>query len=318
MEISLVISVYNEQDSLQAFWDALKDCILVHSAHIFQVIFVNDGSKDDSQQIINKITEIEKGVNFYFTAVEFSRNYGHEAAMIAGIDQAKGDATICMDADLQHPPAEIESMISTFKEGYEIILMERRKRHDNGFFNNLMSKWFYILFNYLSNGSFSKNSSDFFLISRNVAQILKTNFREKNRFIRGYIQIVGFNKKTIKYEAPQRFAGESNYNLKSLFKLAANAFFVFSNRLLTISFYISLLFAAFSTIIIVYSLYQYFFGNEVPSGYTTLIIFNSVCFTTLFFLIAILSFYFGKTSDEIKDRPIYLIKNQKTTQLLNH
>ncbi|MBI9067584.1 MAG: glycosyltransferase family 2 protein [Salinivirgaceae bacterium] len=315
MKISIVVSIYNEQDSLTAFWEELKSIICNSSDIEYQIIWINDGSKDNSQKIINDIVLNDKKENYYFTTIEFSRNFGHEAAMIAGIDHSEGDAAICMDADLQHPPSQIPLMLKEFVHESEIVLMERIKRHDNGIFKNLMSKIFYVIFNKLTDGAFKKNSSDFFLISKRVIKLLQNNYREKNRFIRGYIQIIGFNKTTLSFEAPSRFAGETNYNFKSLFKLAINAFFVFSNKLLSISFYISLLFSLLSSIVIIYSIYQYFFGSKVPSGYTTLIIFNSMCFTILFFLIAILSFYFGKTADEIKNRPIYLIKNLSTTKL---
>ncbi len=309
--INIIVSVYNEEEGLYDFWIQLNKTLCDLSTINAQVIWVNDGSKDKSQQVIEKILCEEKKENIGHCSIEFSRNYGHEAAMIAGIDHAEHEAIICLDADLQHPSAKIPEMINAYEQGSEIVLMKRTKREDNGPIKNLFSNLFYFLFYKLTDGAFSKNSSDFFLISQKIASILKTNFRERNRFIRGYIQIVGFEKQTLSFEAPSRLKGESSYSFKSLFQLAFNAFFVFSNKLLSISLYVSLLFLLFSILIIIYSLYEYFFGDSVPSGYTTLIVFNSICFTTLFFLVAILSIYFGKTFDEIKDRPIYLIKNFK-------
>lgn len=309
--ISLIVSVFNEEEVLSNFWLAIKSTIKTDLIDFdCQVVFVNDGSSDKSQSIINGfMNEDNDGIRV--KSIEFSTNFGHEAAMIAGIDNTEDDIVICMDADLQHPPSAIKHMLEKYNEGFEIVLMNRTKRHDKKFFSNAMSKLFYVVIDLLSDTHFEKNASDFFMISKNVSTVLKNEYRERNRFLRGYIQILGFNLTTLEFEAPARSAGKSNYSFKSLLKLASTAIFAFSNKPLIISLAFSLLFLLFSLGIMIFSLIVYFFGDTPPSGYTTLIMFQSIGFTILCFLISILSIYFGKSLSELRDRPIYLIKSIK-------
>jgi len=306
-KLAIVVSVYNEESVLFNFWNSLKTSIEKINGYSIHVIFVNDGSKDKSQEVIEKIiSENKSGV--YLTSIKFSRNFGHEAAMTAGIDFSNEDALICMDADLQHPPEKILEMLDEFQKGNEIVLMSRIKRHDNGIVKNILSSMFYKTFEQLSVHKFERNASDFFLISRKVADILKVNFRERNRFLRGFIQIIGFNISTLYFEAPARNAGKTSYSIRGLLKLSFTAIFAFSNKPLKISLIFSLLFLFFATAVVIYSIIIYFFGEKPPSGYTTLIIFQSIGFTVLSFMISVLSMYFGRSLEEIRDRPIYLIE----------
>lgn len=307
--VSIVVSVFNEEAGLSDFWLNIKSTIKSDlSDYDCQVLFVNDGSSDKSQEIIKDFIN-ENNDYFRVKLIEFSTNFGHEAAMIAGIDNSEDDIVICMDADLQHPPSMIKQMLEKYKEGFEIVLMNRTKRHDNNFLSASMSKLFYIIIDFLSDTNFEKNASDFFMISKNVSNVLKNEYRERNRFLRGYIQILGYNLCTVEFEAPAKNAGTSNYNFKSLFRLAFTAIFAFSNKPLIISLVFSLLFFLFSFGKIIFSLIAYFFGNTSPSGYTTLILFQSIGFTILCLLISILSIYFGKSLSELRDRLIYLTKN---------
>ncbi len=309
--LSIIVSVYNEQEGLVQFWNTLKQTIKQDlDKYECQVIFVNDGSTDKSQSIIDNILNQEN--NIKIKSIEFSRNYGHEAAMIAGIDNCNDDIAVCLDADLQHPPDRILSMIKEWENDADIVLMNRTKRQDNTFLNRLSSKLFYKTVNFLSETRFESNASDFFLISKRVATVLKNNYRERNRFLRGYIQMIGYNITSVEYESPDRNAGTSNYNFRKLFSLGVTAIFAFSNKPLKISLIISFIFFIFSTILIIYSICMYLFGSTIVSGYTTIIISQSIGFTVLSFIISILSIYFGKSLSDIRDRPIYLVKNVKT------
>ncbi|MCP4521735.1 MAG: glycosyltransferase family 2 protein [Cytophagales bacterium] len=311
--VSIIVSVYNEQEVLYEFWKELYAVIKKIKNYNFNVIFVNDGSKDNSQEIIDSFISEELLPNVFVKTIEFSKNFGHEAAMIAGIDESNDDLLICLDADLQHPPKNIHKIIKKYEEGHEIVLMKRITRADNSFIKNYLSKLFYKTILWLSETSFEQNASDFFMISKNVAQVLKNNFRERNRFLRGFIQIIGFNLTTIEYNAPARFSGESNYSFIELAKLGFTAIFAFSNKPLRLSLLFSSLFFLFSLILSIYTLFTYFFGNKPPDGYTTLIIFQSIGFAVICFLISVISIYFGKSLEEIRDRPIYLIKSTKTS-----
>ncbi|MEM9917824.1 MAG: glycosyltransferase family 2 protein [Bacteroidota bacterium] len=312
-KISIVVSVYNEEQVLPLFWQELSACLQPLSSQ-FEVFFVNDGSADKSQQIINEIVASAAGSEIAVNSLEFSRNFGHEAAMIAGIDHASGDAIICLDADLQHPPSKIGEMIAKFEQGNDIIMMHREIREDQKGLKKYFSALFYRILNTTSEFSFEAAASDFFLISQTIAKLLQQHYREQNRFIRGLIQIVGFNKCTLHYKAQSRQAGDSSYSFRKLFSLAFVAFTSFSIRPLQISIFVALLFILFSTVVTIYSIWVYFFGETPPSGYTTLVVFISICFTILYSLLAILSIYIGYLFREIKQRPLYVIRNAHIRQ----
>jgi len=161
----------------------------------------------------------------------------------------------------------------------------------------------------LSEYRLDENASDFFLISRRVATVLQNDFRERNRFLRGFIQIVGFDKTNIHYTAPKRAAGQSKYSIFTLMKLSANAVISFSKFPLYLGIYIGILFAIFSFILGIYTFWQFIVGNNSPSGYTTIVLFMSLSFSVLFILIGIIGAYIGYIFEENKGRPIYIVKN---------
>ncbi|HBS85119.1 MAG: hypothetical protein A2W91_01400 [Bacteroidetes bacterium GWF2_38_335] len=307
--ISVVISVYNEEKGLPDFGRSLVDDLKKMPQYKFEILWVNDGSTDKSQKEIDLIINSVKAENTNHTGIEFSKNYGHEAAMIAGIDHSTGDAVICMDADGQHPPSKLGDMIKSFLNGSDIVLTERTSRNDAGFFSKIFSGVFYRFLNSVSTFKFNKNSTDFFLVSRQVATVLRENFRENNRFIRGYIQSVGFTKDIVSFEAPDRQHGKTHYSFKRLLKLAINAVFSFSDKPLRLAIVFSALFILFTLVFGAYSLYAYFFFETPPSGYTTIVLFLSFSFSVLFSIITVLSLYFEKALHEIRKRPIYIVKS---------
>ena len=222
--LSVVVSVYNEEAVLKRFYEE-SSRVLRNIAWDYELLFVNDGSRDESHSILLRLAQQDSRVK----VVSFSRNFGHEAAMIAGIDYSRGDGIICMDADLQHPPECIPEIVEKFENGYQVINMVRTKNKSAGLIKNLTSAAFYNLINVLSDVHFENNASDFFAVSRQVAQVLKDNYRERVRFLRGYVQNVGFKRTTIEYEARERAAGESKYSLRKLFRFSVNTIVCFSN-----------------------------------------------------------------------------------------
>jgi len=311
VSVSLVISLYNEEAGALAFWTELQDVLCSLTEYAFEVVWVNDGSTDGTQKVIDQIVAAPVPTHLHHLPIVFSRNFGHEAAILAGIDQAKGDAIICLDSDGQHPPVLIPAMLKAFVGGHDIVLMERIRRDDNGILKNLFSSMFYRIINMLSAIRFEHNATDFFLISSEVAGVLRENYRERNRFIRGFIQSIGFNSTTLSFEAPARKFGSSNYSFFKLLKLAINAIFTFSSVPLRISILFSSIFILFTGLLGSYSVYMYFFGATPPSGYTTIILFLSFSFSLLFFTLAILSAYFEKLIQETRNRPLYIIKKNK-------
>jgi polyisoprenyl-phosphate glycosyltransferase len=305
-KISVVFSVYNESESLPSlFSEVLK--LEKEFGRIFEWIFVDDGSADDSALIIRDFCRTYSHPVNKVRFIRFSRNFGHEAAMIAGIDHAAGDAVICMDADLQHPVSLIPGIVETFEKGYDIINMVRNKNEGTKGMQSWLSAAFYRFLNRISRQKIAENASDFFLVSKPVADILRENFRERNRFLRGLIQTLGFRNTTIGFTAPARVAGETKYSLVKLIALTSHAVVSFSKAPLFLGIWFGFFFSLISLVLGLYTIFVYLFGTEPPSGYTTIVLFLSLSFSILFFLIGIIGVYVGYLFDEQKKRPIYLI-----------
>jgi polyisoprenyl-phosphate glycosyltransferase len=297
MKISIIISVYNEEQVLSSFYQNLME-VLERQKYEYEIIFVNDGSLDLSQNIIDGfITENPK-----VKSILFSRNFGHEAAMIAGIDHVTGEMIICMDSDLQHPPAMIPEMYNRFvMEDVDIINMVRKEHRQN-----FTSKLFYKILNLISPYNFEANASDFFVISDRIAKILKQDYRERVRFLRGYIQIIGFKKTTLNFTAPERKEGKSKYSFNKLFALSITAVATLSKLPLKIGIYLGLISGLFSVLLAIYSIIMKIIDQPV-SGYTTIIVFLGIMFSIQFIILGIIGEYLGFLFDEQKKRPIYIV-----------
>lgn len=305
--ISVVVSVYNEELVLREFYQETGKVLReLPDNWDYEFIFVNDGSRDKSLHILSELAEHDPRVK----VINFSRNFGHEAAMIAGIDHAKGDGIVCMDADLQHPPECIPEIIEKFESGYEVINMVRTQNKTAGLIKNITSAAFYKVINHLSDVKFHANASDFFAMNRVAADVLRNNYREKVRFLRGYVQSIGFDRAVIEYEARPRFAGESKYSLKSLLKFSINTILCFSDLPLKLGIYSGCLTAAFGLIMMIYTIYTWF-KYGAPSGYATIVVLISFMFAMLFMIVGIIGEYISILFSELKDRPIYIVKDTK-------
>jgi len=301
--LSVVVSVYNEEAVLKQFYGETGK-ILEKTGWDYELLFVNDGSGDKSLEILQELA----GQDSHVKIVSFSRNFGHEAAMIAGIDYSRGDGIICMDADLQHPPEYILQIIDRFEQGFDVINMVRTKNESAGWFKNLASSAFYKLINVLSDVKFENNASDFFAVSRRVANVLKGSYREKVRFLRGYVQNVGFAKTTISYEAGVRAAGESKYSIRKLFQFSVNTIVCFSNLPLKLGIYAGVMAAFLGVVVMVYTLFT---RGGAPSGYATIVVLNCFMFAILFLIVGIMGEYMSILFAELKDRPIYIVAETK-------
>jgi len=302
-KLSVVVSVYNEEKALREFYKETNKILeqIKKSGWEHELIFVNDGSSDNSLSILEELAKEDHDVKL----ISFSRNFGHEAAMIAGIDHSTGDGIICMDADLQHPPECIPKIIEKFSAGYEVINMVRTKNKSAGLVKNITSSGFYWLINHISDVHFEPNASDFFAISSHVAQVLKDNYREKVRFLRGYVQNVGFKKTNIEYEARARVAGESKYSIKKLFIFSINTILCFSNMPLKLGIYAGVFSAALGVLVMVYTLCT---RQGAPSGYATIVVLLCFMFAMMFLLIGIIGEYIAILFTELKDRPVYIVE----------
>lgn len=301
-KLSLVVSVYNEEKALQRFYDESVKVAEALLSWSYEIIFVNDGSTDGSLSILEKLA----GENVNVRVVDFSRNFGHEAAMIAGIDYATGDAIVCMDADLQHPPKAIPEIVEKMEGGYDVVSMIRTKNDGAGIIKKITSKAFYGVLNMMSKSKFEPDSSDFFAISKKVADVLRNDYREKVRYLRGFVQNVGFNKTTLEFEAGKRVAGESKYSISKLIKFSVNAICSFSDLPLKLGIYTGSFVGVAGLILMLYSIINKFI-NDAPSGYTTIVVALCFLFAVLLFVVGIIGQYISILFFEIKDRPIYIV-----------
>ena len=310
--LSIVVSVYNEEENLDRFLEVTSDVLqsaLSTYEWDYELIFVNDGSADQSRVILDGFAQADK----HCRVIHFSRNFGHEAAMIAGIDYAKGDFIVCMDADLQNPPELVPQMVEQFNAGSDIMLMARAENKDAGLMKRLTSGLFYGVLNFLSGAKFERNVSDFFGISKRAADVLRKDYREKNRYLRGYIQQIGFSKTVMEYVAPERFAGESKYTIKTLFRIAMNTLNCFSvtpMRVGAVAAGISLVMTVFS--------FVYYIGFYIKHGYGSgtalLCSMITFLFSLLFLLLGTIGEYLGMLMLELKGRPIYIVEKTRNLQ----
>lgn len=305
--LSVVVSVYNEEQALPMFYQAAKP-VLDGLSWDYELLFVNDGSSDGSLEILYELAARDPQVK----VVGLSRNFGHEAAMIAGIDYAAGDGIVCMDADLQHPVECLPEIVERLEDGCGVITMVRTRNESAGVVKNITSAAFYRLINTLSDIKFEPNASDFFAVSRQAADVLRGNYREKVRFLRGYVQNIGFKRTAIPYEARERAAGESKYSIRKLFAFSVNTILCFSNLPLKLGIYAGGLAALMGVAVMVYTLCT---RQGAPSGYATIVILNCFMFAVLFLIVGIMGEYIAILFNELKDRPIYIVENMENIDL---
>ena len=307
--VSVVVSVYNEEQVLEAFYRETSRVLEQQRQKDwdYELLFVNDGSQDGSPAVLGRLAAANPRVK----VISFSRNFGHEAAMIAGIDYSRGDGIICMDADLQHPPKCIPEILEKFDEGYQVVSMARTRNESAGWFKNLASPAFYRLINLLSDVKLESNASDFFGISRKVSEVLKQHYRERVRFLRGYVQNVGFKKTVIPYEARARAAGKSKYSIRKLLRFSVNTILCFSNLPLKLGIYAGVFAALLGVGVMVYTLFT---RGGAPSGYATIVVLNCFMFAILFLIVGIIGEYISILFAELKDRPIYIVEDTENLE----
>lgn len=302
-KISIVIPCYNEENCIDKLYDELRNH--THNDYEYEFLFIDDGSTDRTKEKILGLKE-KKSNNHQISLISFSKNFGHEAGLLAGLDYATGDYIIFMDADLQHPPKLIPDIIAHLESGDNIVSMSRVKNKDQSKLSAFCSKCFYHVINKLAKTNFEENASDYFAIDKTVQEFLQKNYREKVRFMRGIVQNIGFNKRVLNYEAGSRYSGKSNYNFISLAKLAVVTICSYTSFPLHLGSVIGFICGFMGVILLIYTLIT---RKGAPSGYATLIIFLCFMFAVLFLILGIIGEYLAIMFSEIKDRPTYIIEN---------
>ncbi len=300
-KISLVIPVFNEEENLREFHKRITE-VMSNESYEYNIIFVDDGSKDGSRAILNELSKKDYHVEAYL----LSRNYGHQMAITCGLDNADGDAVISMDGDLQHPPELIPEMLRLWEQGYEIVQTKRLATEDAGLVKNITSSVYYKIINALSKVEITPGGSDFRLMDRIAVDAFK-GYRERARFIRGLVNTLGFNVAELEFVAPARFAGQSKFNLSKMLHFALDGITAFSNVPLRWAFYLGIVLGFLSLIVLGHVLFVKFFTNDAVPGWATITV--SILFFNAIQLmgIGILGEYIGRIFEEIKHRPLYLV-----------
>ena len=302
IQLSVVVPLFNEEDNVNALFDRIQK-VLGEMDLTTELIFVNDGSKDKTLAKVFIIAQQHKWVKY----IDFSRNFGHQLAIFAGIERANGQYIVVMDGDGQDPPECIPELYEKALSGYEVVYAKRRKRKGENFMKKFTAKVFYRILARITQIEIPVDTGDFRIIHRKIRDILVT-MPEQHKYIRGQISWIGFNQTFIEYDRDERMHGETKFTYKKMMRFALDGISSFSTWPLKVATITGFVVSGASFLLILYSLYQKFFGYT-ERGWTSMQI--SILFLGGIQLIGIgiLGEYLGRVSDNVKNRPHYIIRN---------
>ena len=304
-KIDIVVPCYNESENIRPLYEAIKEVFAKElPAYDFNLLLVNDGSKDTSLLVLQQLAKEDERVKY----LSFSRNFGHQLAVKAGLDHAFAPAVISMDADLQHPPALIPTLIRKWEEGAQVVATLRTYPEEISKKKRKSSQQFYKLLNLLSDIEIKEGSADFRLLDQAVVEVIR-HMRENEPFLRGMVPWVGFTQVYVPYTAQARYAGETKYTIKKMFQLALSGVTSFSVKPLYFAVFLGFFFSLLSVLYVPYVIYSFLNGSEI-SGWASLIM------TIVFFgglqliILGIIGVYIGKIFTQTKERPAYIIQEK--------
>jgi polyisoprenyl-phosphate glycosyltransferase len=303
LNISIVIPAFNEAENLPVLLEKLTEVMTPYPS--YELLFVDDGSKDGTYPMLKHLASQNLHVRF----LSFSRNFGHQMALRAGLEHAKGDCVISMDADMQHPPELLPELIARWQEGYDIVYTVREPDPTLGFVKKVTSKGFYRLLRYMADIDLDEGAADFRLLDRKVVDYLK-QFKEADLFLRGIISWIGFKQFAINYKPAERFAGKTKYSMKKMLLLASAGITSFSTKPLYLSVLLGFFMLLFSIGFALVSFYDYLMGNVV-TGWTSTVIFISLIGGIQLVMMGIIGIYLAKMFYEVKGRPTYILQDFK-------
>lgn len=302
-KVSLVIPMYYEEKVVEECYKRTKKVLESLENYEYEIVFVNDGSKDKTLEILEEIAKKDENVK----VLSFSRNFGHQAAVTAGLKVITGDAIVIIDADLQDPPELIPDMLKLWEEGNEVIYGKRKTRSGESVFKLLTAKMFYKTLNALSDVDIPKDTGDFRLVDRKVVDAMNS-LPEHNKFLRGLWSWLGYKQCAFEYERKERFAGETKYPLKKMLKLASDGIISFSSKPIKLVGLLGIISIVISFIILIYALASYIFKlNQLSAGWTSLMVAITFFAGVQLLSLWIISEYIGRIYDETKGRPQYVV-----------
>lgn len=307
MDLSIIIPIYNEEGNIDKLFSRLNQVIQKLNLREVEYIFINDGSKDRSLELIKTLAKRESSVKY----INLSRNFGHQIAVSAGLDNSKGDAVVIIDADLQDPPELIEDLYKKLREGNEVVYAKRLSRQGEGAMKKFTAKLFYRILRNVTAINIPVDTGDFRIIDRKIVDVLK-NMPEQQKFLRGQISWIGFNQTYVEYDRDERYAGKTGYTYKKMARLALDGITSFSNFPLKFATIAGFVVSGISFFMILYALYSRFISKDYEPGWTSLML--AVLFIGGIQLIGIgiIGEYISRMSANIRNRPLYIIQ-EKTT-----
>ena len=302
-KISILIPCYNEEKSLPLLYPELVKLMDANQDYEWELMFVNDGSRDNTLQELIRLRQQDKRVNY----VDLSRNFGKETAMLAGFDYVTGDCMIIIDADLQHPPTLIPDMIKLWEQGYDDVYAKRKTRGKESWLRKRLSLQFYKILQSSSRFDVLQNVGDFRLLDRSCINALK-RMRESERYTKGMYCWIGFKKKEIEFVQGDRVAGESSWNYRGLFSLAIDGITSFTNAPLRISTIVGFIVSMFAFLYMIYVFIKALIYGDPVQGYPTLVILILFLGGIQLLSLGIIGEYIGRIYNETKNRPDYIVR----------
>lgn len=298
---SIIVPLYNEELVIGESYKKLKE-IMETTKEKYEIIFINDGSRDKTRKMVEEICFRDESIKL----INFSRNFGHQAAITAGMEKSSGKAIVVIDADLQDPPEVILEMIDKWKTGYKVVYGKRTKREGENFFKKFTAKVFYRLLKSMTTIDIPVDAGDFRLIDRKVCDDLM-KLPEKNRYVRGLISWIGYSQTYVEFTRKERFAGKTKYNLKKMLNLAFDGITGFSSKPLVLANYVGSLSLSAGALILLIDLINSLVKQDSFVNLGLIIGINFIMFGLIFFAIGIMGQYIARIFDESKNRPLYIL-----------
>lgn len=302
-KLSVIIPIYNEEGNIPALFERLNSVVSKMEVEK-EFLFVNDGSSDNSIALIKALA----AKNTFVKYIDFSRNFGHQVAVSAGLDKASGDAIVIIDADLQDPPELIIEMFNKMQNGFDVVYAKRRARKGESFLKKFTARMFYRILGSITSVSIPVDTGDFRIMSKQVADIVKS-MPEKEKFLRGQISWVGFEQTFVEYDRDERQAGETGYTYSKMIRFALDGITSFSNFPLKFATGAGFVVSGFSFLMILYALYSRYILKVYEPGWTSLMLAITFIGGIQLISIGIIGEYISRMSANIRNRPLYVIKN---------
>lgn len=300
-KLSVIIPIYNESGIIESLYQRLLSAVAEVTDN-YEFLFVNDGSKDDSINEIRTLASKDDSV-FY---IDFSRNFGHQIAVSAGLKNVTGDAVVIIDGDLQDPPELIPELFKQYKNGYDVVYAKRKKRDGETFLKKITAKLFYRLLAKIVDFKIPFDAGDYRLISKKVYTALNT-MSERNKFLRGQIAWLGYKSIAVEYNRDSRKAGSSGYSYGKMFRLAMDAITGFSDRPLLFVSRMGLLMAIVSFCVILFAIFSHFVLNQTVTGWTSIIVCTMFVGGIQLISIGVIGEYIARINTDVKNRPLYIV-----------